>query len=72
MVDKPSGLITSGKFFRLSILGEIPAQMAQATEQEIAQSFLNGVTLSLSMTGLVQGFNFEILAVMPELPQEGN
>lgn len=71
MARQPSGLV-SGKFFRLSVFGEIPAQMAGLSEQEIAQSFIAGFSISLATTGYVQGLNFEVLSVMPELPTDGN
>lgn len=68
---KNSGLIASGKYYRLSIMGEIPPELAVQPEAVIAQQIIGSISVMLGAAGTLESFHFEILAQIP--PQlDGN
>lgn len=49
------GLISSGKVFRVTFVGEVaPELAAEMTDEEIGQALLNGFSMSVPVAGMVR------------------
>ena len=59
------GKIVTGKFYSFAILGELPPDMANMSEGEIARALFDGFSAKLTVVGTVRGYNLQLMTELP-------
>ena len=59
------GMLVSGRFYALTILGELPPEMSGTSEGEIARMLFDGFNAKLSVLGTVRGYDLKFMTELP-------
>ncbi len=60
----PSSIV-SGRFYALTILGELPPEMAGTPEGEVAKMLFDGFNAKLTVLGTVRGYDLKFMTELP-------
>ncbi len=60
----PSSIV-SGRFYALSILGELPPELQSTPESEIAKMLFDGFNAKLTVLGTVRGYDLKFMTELP-------
>ena len=63
-VSGPSSIV-SGRFYMLTILGELPPELQSTPESEIAKMLFDGFNAKLTVLGTVRGYDLKFVTELP-------